>query len=228
MGWGHADCTRLTLLMLVASRDVLDLEVRRRLYEHVGRFPGLHLREVARSLDIHPNHAKYHLERLEQHNLISSRKEDGYWRFWPKEQGSTGYRDRLSRQDKAALSVLRRPVPFHVTLLLLDQESVSHGDLLEDVHVSHSTLHYHMDKMQQSGLVVSQKVSRQRIYRLADPDRIVALLARHRPPPNLVHRFLDAWEQLVADAETLSPLVERKATGRLRLSIRPRKRDMER
>lgn len=179
-------------LALAATRDPLELEVRRRLHEHLHRFPGLHLRELARSLELEANHAKYHLDRLERHGLISSRKEDGYWRFWPKE----GQRETIDRRDKKALALLRKKVPLHVVSLLLEHDELSQVGLLDHVGVAQSTLHYHLRNLEATGLITSHKPSRERLYRLTDPDHVEDLLGRYRPPDQLVQGFLDVWEGL--------------------------------
>ena len=171
-------------------------KARRRIHDHLARYPGLHLREIARGVDLDANHVKYHLTALEKHGLVSSRREDGYWRFWPRTEGDLGHRDTLDRRDKDHLSLLRRPVPLHVSLLLLEHEAMSQVELLEHVSVSQSTLHYHLSKMEKKGLIASNKPGRERHYRLTDPDRTEALLIKHKPPDHLVQGFLEAWEQL--------------------------------
>jgi len=185
------------LFLARRERDLLQLDTRRRTYECVHAYPGLHLREIARLAGLDPNHAKYHLQYLERHGLVSSRKEDGYWRFWPRQESTTtGMREKLSSEDKSILAVLRRPIPLHVTVLLLENPEMIHGQILERVPVSHSTLHYHLAKMEAVGLVTSRKQGRERIYAVVNPDKVRVLLSQNRPPDKLVEGFLEAWGQL--------------------------------
>jgi predicted transcriptional regulator len=184
-------------LVFVAQREkLLNLDARRDLYQQVQKFPGLHLRELARALDMSPNHAKYHLRYLEKHGLLSGRKEEGYWRFYPRREGSVGMQETMSPQEKGVLALLRRPVPLHVTLILLDRENATLSELKDDVDVAVSTLHYHLRKMEKAELVESEKEGRERVYRLADADRILSVLVEYRPPDALVKGFIEAWEQL--------------------------------
>lgn len=186
----------LLWVLLAKKGDLLALQKRRDIYRYVGRFPGMHLREIARALDMTPNHVKYHLQHLEKHGLVSSKKEDGYWRFWPREEGSTGHRDQVDARDKKRLSILRRPVPLHVVLLLLDRGRATHRDLLAEVDVSHSTLHYHLKKMTDAQILDSEKDGRERFYWIPEPDGLLELVLKYQPPNTIVHKFLDAWEQL--------------------------------
>lgn len=204
---------RVALLMLVAGprTDLLDLEARRRLHEYVTKYPGLHLREIARATGFEMNHAKYHLLYMQKHGLISSRRDEGYWRFFPLEEGRAGWRDQVPAPSKGILGLLRRPIPLHITLLLLEQGELNQTQILERVGIAASTLHYHLGHMEKANLLVSERRGRERVCKLADPKTVVGLLVRYRPPPSLVADFLEAWEQLDLDALTqqhAGPVVE--------------------
>jgi len=57
----------------VTPENVLDTEIRKHLYDYIDGYPGSHLREIARELDLKPSNAAWHLRKLEQTNLIRSR-----------------------------------------------------------------------------------------------------------------------------------------------------------
>lgn len=186
----------LYVVFLARREDLLELEARRRLYEVVERFPGLHLREIARNASMDANHAKYHLLYMEKNGLVSSREEGGYWRFFPKVEGRLGPQEVLSPNDKAVLALLRQPVPLHCILVLLNDGESSIDALAQRVGVAHSTLLYHLGKLERSGLLESRKDGRMRLVRLSSPEAIQSQLLRFRPPDSLVSGFLEAWEQL--------------------------------
>lgn len=186
-------------VFLVRRGTLLDLDVRKRLFQVVQDYPGLHLREIARMTELDPNHAKYHLQYLEKHGMLSSRKEEGYWRFFPRAEGSVGLRETLVPHEKRILSLLRRPVPLRATLVLLERGEASHSEVEESVGVSRSTLHYHLRKLEEAEVVLSEKAGRERLYRLRDPEALLAMLLQFRPPDALVRGFLEAWEELEVD-----------------------------
>ncbi|MGB0651630.1 MAG: winged helix-turn-helix transcriptional regulator [Thermoplasmatota archaeon] len=180
--------------------EALELDVRRRLYEVVHQYPGLHLREVSRRARLETNHAKYHLRYLERHELVASTREDGYWRFWP-----TGKEAAPSRQERRWLGLLRRPVPFGVALTLAAEGERSAGALAEAVGVTPGTLTHHLKRLEKAGVVATRPDGRRKMVRLCDADAVIGLLGRHRPPKSLVNEFLDTWDALDlragADAE---------------------------
>lgn len=186
----------LYLVFLARRDDLLLLESRKTIYQWVSDYPGLHLREIARGTRLDPNHVKYHLTALEKHGLVSSRKEDGYWRFWPKTTGTLGTHDAMAADEKKVLALLRREIPLHVALLLIEGGETNQRRLVDKIGVSQSTLSYHLKRMERDGLVQVRKEGRERIFSLVDPERVQGLLLRYRPPDALVEGFLDAWEQL--------------------------------
>lgn len=173
------------------------METRRRVYRCVEDFPGLHLSEVARQCGMDTNHAKYHLGYLGKHGLVSSRDEGARQAFFPRREGPVGPQETVAAADKAVLALLRQPVPLHAVLVLLERgPEVPHAELDAVLAVSRTTIHYHMAKLEKAGVVVSRRRGRERLYRLADGDRVLALLLRYRPPDSLVAGFLEAWEAL--------------------------------
>ncbi len=186
----------LHIVFLAKREDLLELDTRRRVYEHVARYPGLHLSEIARGTQINVNHAKHHLRYLEKHDMVSSQRESGYWRFYARREGPLGLQESVGPQEKTVLSLLRRPLPLHITLLLLNHDEMNHAELREKTGAAHGTVHYHLKKLEKDGVITSHKQGRERLYRLSDKQQTLRLLIEHKPPDSLVAGFLEAWEAL--------------------------------
>lgn len=169
------------------ARDPLELATRRRAYDLVASVPGLHLREVARRLDVDVRTAQYHLEHLGKHGLVAESVEGGFRRFFPRTEG---LREVVDARDRRALGLLRRPVPLYVALLLLTRGAATHGEIAQGADVSASTVSYHLARLEREG-VVGREGDR---YALRDPNRIARLLYAHRPEPDLLDRFADLWQ----------------------------------
>lgn len=174
----------------------LENDVRRRIYDHVQEYPGLHLSEIARNSEIDTNHAKYHLRVLEDNDFVSSKRQDGYWRFYPRANGSVGRRDILQPEEKEWLSLLRREIPLHITLLLLDRGEANGSEIQDALDIAASTVHYHASKMEDATLLESRKDGRKRVYGIHDPEKVEDLVREHKPPDVLVEGFLEGWEEL--------------------------------
>ncbi|HKZ64272.1 MAG TPA: helix-turn-helix domain-containing protein [Thermoplasmata archaeon] len=169
--------------------DPLGLESRRRMYELVAGTPGLHLRDIARRLGVDVRTADYHVRQLAKHGLVSAIEEAGFVRLYPRT--ANGRRAEIvDARDKPLLSILRRPVPLSVALVLLTRERVTHGELASEAGVAPPTLSYHLSRMERLGMV-SRDASK---IALREPERIARLLYAYRPTPDLIDRFLDLWE----------------------------------
>ena len=169
--------------------DPLGLERRRQLYELLTSTPGLHLREIARQLEVDVRTADYHLHHLSKHGLASGIQEGGYLRYYPRT--ANGRRaEVVDARDKPLLAVLRKPVPLFVALTLLAHDAATHSELAGAADVSPSTLSYHLDRMERAN-VLGRDGAR---YLLREPERIAQILYAHRPTPDLIDRFVDLWE----------------------------------
>lgn len=206
MGWvkkvasltmaGVLGLSSASFVFAVSTSDPLDQDVRRGVYDHVKEYPGLHLSQIARGVDLTTNHVKYHLRVLEKNDLVTSIRQDGYWRFFAKENGTPLTRETVDNNEKQILSLLRKPVPLQITMYLLEHGEANNKGIADAVDVSPSTSHYHLQTMREAGMLEDRRDGRSVYYQLADPDRTRELVQEHKPPDALVEGFLEAWEDL--------------------------------
>jgi len=173
----------------------LELESRRRLYERIATTPGLHMRDLARRVEMDVRTALYHLRQLEKHGLVTALDEAGFRRYFPRTANGRGG-EIVDVRDKPLLGLLRRRVPLYVALFLLAREGAANGEIAAGSGVSPSTLSYHLGRMERAGMLARDGLR----YRLADPDRVARLLYAHRPTEDLVEAFLDLWEDFTLRA----------------------------
>jgi predicted transcriptional regulator len=131
----------------VTPDNVLDTSVRKNLYEYIDEYPGSHLREIARELDLKPSNAAWHLRKLEQTNLIRSRSIGGKKVYYLVDGGIE------ARKEAVAESILRNDNAFKI----MDYLSKHPGKhLLEIAHaldLNHHTVKWHIKKMYMAELV---------------------------------------------------------------------------
>lgn len=171
--------------------EALRGEVRKRVYDAVRRYPGIHVRGLERNLGISAPLAQYHLRRLEEAGFLESHDQGGYSRYYPTSKGKSA---RVTKEDLPLVGVLREEVPLHVALLLLDHGPMTHTELVEQLGIAKSTVSYHLAKLAELGLVEREAKS-QRV-RLAQRDRVYRLLLAYDPTPDLRDAFAKLWEDL--------------------------------
>ncbi|MBS3777965.1 MAG: winged helix-turn-helix transcriptional regulator [Candidatus Thermoplasmatota archaeon] len=131
----------------VTPDNVLDTSVRKNLYEYIDEYPGSHLREIARELELKPSNAAWHLRKLEQTNLIRSRSIGGKKVYYLVDGGIE------ARKEAVAESILRNSNAYNI-MDYLSRHPGKH--LLEIAHaldLNHHTVKWHIKKMYMAELV---------------------------------------------------------------------------
>lgn len=192
----------LLLVLAIGAGSGEDVDHRRRLYQTLQAYPGLHLAALAREADVEEALARYHMRVLVKRGLATEIEEGGFVRYYPRVESEIGARDTVDRADKAALALLRRPVPLRMVLALLDAGPdgipgpATMGELSDAAGVSPSTATYHVGNLEEAGIVVTERQGRSKVVQLADAKHVVDLLAMYPPPRDVVEGFIEVWDQL--------------------------------
>jgi len=167
--------------------EALELGTRRRIFEHVRRFPGTHFREILRALELQPGELEYHLHTLEKARLLSGQDEGGRRRYFVSAE--------IAYPDHALLGLLRQAAVRRILLQLLSRPGLTFQDLLGSVGGAKSTLSFHLKKVTSSGLVTADRSNRERAYRVQEPERLANLLVTYRASflDAAVDRFVELW-----------------------------------
>ncbi|MFP4608764.1 MAG: winged helix-turn-helix transcriptional regulator [Candidatus Natronoplasma sp.] len=172
------------------SGPEIEVENRKKIYEVIEDYPGLHMREIKRRVGLSMNLVRYHLEQLKKYRLVSEEKEDEYKRYYPRK----GER-KVDLRDRKNLALLRKKTPLSIVLFLLTKdEPASHGEIKEELEIAGSTLSYHLKKMSKKG-IIEKKEERGR-YEVSDPERIMELLVKYEPPKDIIDELVDLWDEL--------------------------------
>lgn len=168
-----------------------EASMRERVLEQIQRFPGIHMRGIMKELETSTALVRYHIQNLEEANLIRSVEVGGFVRYFPRQ----AYKE-LSREEREMLGVLRQEKPLEIVLALLEFGPMQHRDLHEIVGGSKGTLTYHLDKLVDCKIVRKVPKGPERGFHLVDADKVRDLLARHQPVPTLYDQVHDTWEDL--------------------------------
>jgi predicted transcriptional regulator len=131
----------------VTPENVLDTEVRKNLYEYIDDYPGSHLREIARELDLKPSNAAWHLRKLEQTNLVRSRVIGGKKVYYLVEGGIE------ARREAIAESILRNKNARYIMKYLLKHPGVHLLEIAHALGLNHHTVKWHLKKMYMAELI---------------------------------------------------------------------------
>ena len=173
--------------------DLLDLGTRRRLYQLVQSYPGLHLREAARQLETSIALVEYHVAILRESGLLREERGERYVRLYAVEASKGGPTD----TERAQLQLLRERLPLRIVLQLLDHGApLQHKTLVEALGLGKSKLSFHLRKLEAAGIVAKTGDGR---FDVRDRTRLLALLLEYQPTPDLREEFADVWLSLYGD-----------------------------
>jgi DNA-binding transcriptional ArsR family regulator len=154
------------------QRKLLEAPIRARIYERVVRVPGIHLRRLVRDLELAMGTVEHHLHLLERHALIFHYKGARRKTYYARENVDPG--------DVPYLHALRNRIWRKVLLDVLNEPDIGFGDLAARMHCSASTSAYHLRRLLSMGLLQRTAVGRNAYYRLAEPERVRALIEAYR------------------------------------------------
>lgn len=194
VGFGVAVGVGVSLLGLAAasllgtrfvnSENVLENDARRSIFEYIKTNPGCHLRETAGALQLSTTNVLWHLRKLEESNLVSSKKLEGYKVFYPVEGGVEAKRMGL------ALAVLRNPNARQILGIIARTPGVHQREIARLLMVNHGTVRWHLKKLGIVQLVLEVKKGAVSMYYvsalgLQALERVEARPAQTAQPPPL-------------------------------------------
>ncbi|MDG6225126.1 MAG: hypothetical protein QCI82_06395 [Candidatus Thermoplasmatota archaeon] len=163
-------------------KDLLDLPVRKRIFEHIRANPGLHFRGISRDLEVAVGQLDFHINAMIKAEMITSEHVDGHVRYY--------VRDSFSRDEKKALSILRREIPRGIVLYLIEHPGSNPSRILESFSFTSATLSYHLRRLEGMGILRAETVGRERFYHVAEPDLMGTLLVMYKT--SIFDRIIDS------------------------------------
>ncbi len=164
--------------------EILDLEIRQKIYKLLLANPGLNLSAIAEQLAISVALADYHLYCLEENEIVIIAKEEGYKRYYVKGVIGEG--------DKKILSLLQQDIPLKIALFFLQYRCAKPKEIRDILEISPALLTYYLKKLLRCDVIASNPAGDKKDFILVNEQRVVNLLVRYKPNI-LLQRFKDSW-----------------------------------
>ncbi len=156
----------------IYGNAALELELRKKIYEVVNENAGCHFREIERRSMMASGTVRYHLNYLVKKGIISESKDVNTIRYFP---------EGFTYSDKGMLVLLRQKSMRNILLFILTHDKCSHEQIVEKVHVSPSTVSWHLRKLENMHTIQSERKGRNTFYTvLADKQDIINLLIAYK------------------------------------------------
>ena len=162
--------------------EIFTLELRRQIYQNILKYPGLHLRELSREMNLPKSTLVYHINHLLKRNMISINDSSGYERFFIKEE--------FNNKNKKLIALIREKVPHNLILYFCLYQKTNQRELIDfakrwENHPSKiakslnkhpTTLSYHLNKLVELGIIDRIQKGNEVMYSLNDIEGIYDLL----------------------------------------------------
>jgi len=178
------------VLALIDRERALALETRRKLFEEIRRFPGIHFRELRRRTGLAIGSLQYHLDVLCKTRLVRAEKRGKFIRYFP-------LIGEPSKEEREALSLLREENVRKIVLYIADKKRATNRQLARFLGLSPSTVSFHISKLVSAGLVSKQRRRKKSYFVLTNPELVKDVIITYRKSflDKLVDSFVETWEE---------------------------------
>lgn len=172
------------------SLRALELELRQNLHSLISTCPGLHFREIQRRTEVATGQLTYHLDYLVKAGLLKTSSDGEYLRFYALAE--------ISDEEKKILQLMRRKSVRRIILCLLQNDTCNNEQLTENLHLSPSTVSWHINRLIDENVVNKRIVGRESFYSACDSELVTKVLMKYRRTfmDELVDRFLEMWDKV--------------------------------
>jgi|LGVF01.1.fsa_nt_gb predicted transcriptional regulator len=170
------------------KKKMLELDVRRKIYEIVKKFAGCHFREIERKSGLSTGSVSYHLHYLARHGLIKEEKEGNKSHYFPVD---------FKSKNIKLLVLLRQKSVREILLFILTHDNCGHKEIVQSVGLSPSTVSWHLKKLEENNIVKFTKHGRKTSYHIViDEEEIIYLLITYKKSflDTMVDRVIEMWE----------------------------------
>ena len=112
---------------------------------YVSAHPGTHFSKLRDDLQLGTGETQHHLHRLEKEDVLTSRKDGDYRRYFPAGQ--------FDEFQQVTLGYLRRSTPRGMLVALLRDPTVTASELATELSVSRPTISNYAADLEEAGLL---------------------------------------------------------------------------
>ena len=158
--WGGVKTWAFRLLVLplvplyakVTRAEVFDNDVRERIFHAIKARPGIAASELAKAAGVSWGTTIYHLDVLEQTQMVTSLREGRYRRYF--ENGA------VLPGSKQVVAILQNAVTADVARLVRERPGATQKELAAAVGMSPQALHWHLARLTGAGVVRKEREGR--------------------------------------------------------------------
>ena len=159
---------------LLERTELLDNQLRERIMDLLVRSPGCYLGKMGRDLGVPTSTLKYHLNILRSFDMVTTVKKGRCRHFFPK-------RRRFTDMEKRMFAALEHAPTRRIVELVRGHPGVSQAGLVQMTGLSQSTVAWHMGKLEQMCLVLSERRGVKEYFLAPEFQHVLAVIRGEIP-----------------------------------------------
>ncbi len=147
----------------LSLEDVLENQNRNKIIDIILKQPGIHFNELLRETELAPGNLVWHLDILETYKIIGKKRIGNFLAYFPYYQKNPiSNIDIELEKSKLTLEILQR---------IEEKPGIWNSLITKEMEVDHKTIHYHVKKLIELGLIHIKKDGRKKkLYPNLDAD----------------------------------------------------------
>lgn len=138
----------------LSLEEVLENENRNKIIEIILNRPGIHFNELMREIDLAPGNLVWHLDILKTYKIIGKKRIGNFLAYFPYYQ-----KNPISNVD---LKLEKSKLTLEILEMIEEQPGVWNSLITQKMKVDHKTIHYHIKKLIELGLISARKEGRKK------------------------------------------------------------------
>jgi len=134
----------------------LESPTRKRIYQFILKYPGLHKRELSRRLNIPKTTLNHHLDYLEKREVIVTTTQGGYARLYAAKK--------IGNLEKKFIHLLRQDTPRNIIIYIGVMAGASQAELSRELGLSSKTIGKHLKMLVDVGVIEPAPVGNGVVY----------------------------------------------------------------
>lgn len=161
LGLGLLAPVFIFLYSKIKRDEILDNYTRGQIHGYILANPGEHYNSIKGALDLNNGTLAYHLNRLEAENIIKSRLDGLFKRFYPASM-------KMPETNGHALTEVQRSIIAKIK----ETPGISQRDIASLMKLSNATINYHLERLLKKGAVRRERAGmRNRCYLTQEGER---------------------------------------------------------
>ena len=146
-------------------------DLRKEIYEYILEYPGLHLMEIRRKLELSKSSLYYHLKKLRRDQLIVEISDGRYKRYYPYNHSN--------EIDKRVINLMRQELPRKIVFFILFKEYVNLAYIAKGLDRDPRTIAFHLKKLKKFDIIEEIPKGNEKLYRVKGIERLVDIFINY-------------------------------------------------